>query len=422
MWQVVTDDNRAMLYRMADESVHAVICDPPYGLAFMGKKWDYTVPDIEVWKECLRVLKPGGHLLAFGGARTYHRLAVSIEDAGFELMSMLGWLYGSGFPKATDLSKQIDKRAGKEREVVGYDKSKARPNRKYKSGAIGNIGGGVNDSVCDRTDNGATVTAPATKEAEYWDGYKYSISPLKPALEPICMARKPFNGKPVDSILKHEVGACNIDACRVPTDDSLSGGAYAKSGIPRNDGWEGYERGKAGKFEQPEGRYPANLLLDPEGAKVLGEQSGELKGPWGKDSKDTYKGKETSMFKIGGVNSDNERRGKETGTASRFFNQFGYENEPPFLYCAKASKKEKDAGGVKNIHPTVKPISLMRWLVKLVTREGQLVVDPFCGSGTTGCACVMERRNFLGIELETNYAVIAENRIAHWEEQAKGES
>lgn len=432
-WDVQYGDCLEELKYMEDESVHAVICDPPYGLSFMSKKWDYDVPDVEIWKECLRVLKPGGHLLAFGGTRTYHRLTVAAEDAGFEIMGMVGWIYGSGFPKAVDLGKAIDKRAGKKRDMVPRTRVDGKPTGKAETGFV---------SGADRVD--ITPGDPVTEEAEYWDGWKYSINPLKPALEPILMARKPFDGKPVDSILKHEVGAVNIDATRCVSPSMMKDQIRSKeSSISKGIYGDSCEQITHQTEGQKEGRYPANVLLDPDGAEAIGKQSGECKTgnikPHKEKCQTEWGKRDTREFR------DINHKGS-TGTADRFFNQFEHSDEPPFLYCAKASRKERDSGlndvkskkskvyaedewtkknmgntpanlrkPVKNNHPTVKPIKLMRWLVKLVTRKGQTVVDPFCGSGTTGCACVLEDREFIGMDMEPEYVDITIRRIQYWE-------
>jgi len=339
------------------ESVHAVVCDPPYELGFMGKSWDNTgiAYNVDVWRECLRVLKPGGIILAFGGSRTQHRLAVAIEDAGFEIMNCLGWIFGSGFPKATDVSKMIDKRAGHWRGRAGI----VVPENKSMSG--GNY---------ERTNSGE----PITSRAKYWDGYKYSIVPLKPALEIVIMGRKPFDGKPLDSIIEHEVGAINVDGCRVKTSENLNGGGYDpenKSNKIEGDASSYYTKTMNQEFQQPEGRYPPNLMIDATGADVIGEQN---------------------------------------GNASRYFPQFNHDDEPPFLYCPKVSKKERNAHG-ENKHPTIKPLKLITWLVTLVTREKQTVLDPFSGSGTTGEACRSLGRGFILIEKEPEYCEVIKNRL-----------
>ena len=355
---------------MGDNSVDAIVTDPPYGLGFMGKKWDVGVPAVEVFEQCLRVLKPGGHLLAFGGSRTYHRLAVAVEDAGFEIRDQIMWVYGSGFPKSQNVSKAIDKAAGAEREVVGFNESAYRPNRKNRGLVNASGGSGFHP------DNGATITAPATDAAKQWDGWGTA---LKPAHEPIVMARKPLTGTVAQNVLEYGTGAINVDGCRVPTDgkETLSGG-HCTSGQQMTGGWErpwmkdpdavaaNAERSRQSVAKSEElGRYPANLIHD------------------GSDEV-------TSLFP--------ESNG--SGPA-RFF------------YCAKANKKDRTEGGeVENKHPTVKPTDLMRYLVRMVTPPGGTVFDPFTGSGSTGKAAMMEGFDFIGTEAETEYAELAEKRLA----------
>lgn len=347
-----------VLKTMPDNSVDAVVCDPPYGLSFMGRKWDYDVPEVAVWAECLRVLKPGGHLLAFAGTRTQHRMAVRIEDAGFEIRDMIAWVYGSGFPKSLDVSKAIDKAAGAERVAYGV--------RTY---ADGHVQRSSPDKLrppigtFERTQDGRFVTAPATEAAKRWQGWGTA---LKPAMEPITVARKPLVGTVAENVLTHGTGTLNIDGCRVQTDDELNGGAYS-----------GHERERAertstdtapgavplsrlnrgvGEYVQPTGRWPANLIHDG---------SDEVVGL--------------------------------LGDAARFF------------YCAKASKRDR---GADNKHPTVKPTDLMRYLCRLVTPPGGVVLDPFAGSGSTGKAVVLEGFRFVGIEREAEYVDIARARMA----------
>lgn len=317
--------------------------------------------------QALRVLKPGGHLVSFASTRTYHRMAAGVEDAGFEIRDMVAWMFGSGFPKSLDVSKAIDKAAGVEREVVGYDASRARPNRKYEAGAIGNIGG--NGKVSDRSDNGATITAPATPEAEQWAGWGTA---LKPGHEPIVLARKPLIGTVAQNVQQHGTGALHIDGCRVGP------------------------------------RWPANVALDPEAGVMLDEQTGELvSGSEGTDGHRRNADKSRNTYgEFAGTEVERGVLYGDRGGASRFF------------YSAKASQAERNAGtrgGDGNGHPTVKPVSLMRWLVRLITPPGGVVLDPFLGSGTTGIAAVLEGCEFIGCEREASYVEIASARIAWWE-------
>jgi hypothetical protein len=246
---------------MPDGFFDSIVTDPPYGLGFMGKAWDDLPPGIEWAEQCLRVLKPGGHLLAFGGTRTYHRLACAIEDAGFEIRDCITWLYGSGFPKSMDVSKAIDKAAGAEREVVGAGEN-------WGASKLADGKTGYGDYAGDWK-----VTAPATPGAEQWQGWGTA---LKPASEPIVVARKPLVGTVAANVLAYGTGALNIDGSRIDTTDKLGGGAYAKDGSDRHDGAENwrYKRdGGAGEYVQPEGRWPANVALDEEAGQMLDAQS-----------------------------------------------------------------------------------------------------------------------------------------------------
>ena len=332
------------LRQLPDASVDAVVTDPPYGLSFMGKRWDYDVPSVEVWSECLRVLKPGGHLLAFAGTRTQHRMAVRIEDAGFEIRDMIAWVYGSGFPKSLDVSKAIDKAAGAKREVLSERENRS----SFDPNAEG--GGGFQRGTIQ-------ITAPATDAARQWQGWGTA---LKPALEPITVARKPLSGTVAETVLAHGTGALNIDGCRVGrAADDVSGWSQSGSNASENRAMSGANYAREAKPDA-DGRWPANLIHD--GSE---EVTGLL------------------------------------GEAARFF------------YCPKASKKDRDAD---NNHPTVKPTDLMRYLCRLVTPPGGTVLDPFMGSGSTGKAAVLEGFRFIGCEREANYLAIAQARIESCED------
>lgn len=337
---------------LPDNSVDSIVTDPPYGLAFMGKKWDYDVPSVEIWREALRVLKPGGHLLSFGGTRTYHRLVVAIEDAGFEIRDQIQWIYGQGFPKSLDISKAIDKAAGAEREVIGsklglpgYRAGDQIPSISLKGGADGTLNNGTAK---------LEITAPSTEAAKQWSGWGTA---LKPANEPICLARKPLSEKTVAAnVLKHGVGGLNIDGTRIA-------GAIQQVPQPKIPGGDIFGRekkheGRNGEMSRAEGRFPANVIFDEDAAAVLDAQTGK--------------------------------------SESRFF------------YGAKASKKDRGEG---NVHPTVKPTSLMEYLIKLVTPEGGIVLDPFMGSGTTGVAAVKLGYIFIGCERDEAYFNIASSRV-----------
>ena len=363
-------NNIEVIATFPDNSVDSIVTDPPYELGFMGKSWDSSgiAYNVELWQECLRVLKPGGHLLAFGGSRTYHRMACAIEDAGFQIRDQIMWVYGSGFPKSLNIGKAIDKVAGVEREVIGVrtdgmSATAMKPDKGWNANSMGSV---------------LEITAPATAEAKEWDGWGTA---LKPAHEPIVMARKPLDGTVANNVLTHGVGGINIDGCRVEAQDSFGGGTKGTSGFAggyENDGWV------AGSLL---GRWPANFIHD------------------GSDEV-------TELF-------------PDSGSASRFF------------YCAKAGKAERNAGldgmpekrpddrtttgmgtfeekGVAkqaNHHPTVKPTTLMRYLVRLVTPPNGIVLDPFAGSGSTLVAATLEGFSSIGIEITEEYIPIIEARI-----------
>lgn len=327
-----------VLRTMPDASVDAVVTDPPYGLSFMGKRWDYDVPSVEVWAECLRVLKPGGHLLAFAGTRTQHRMAVRIEDAGFEIRDMIAWVYGSGFPKSLNVAKQIDRKDGR----LGWES----PN----SGKYGGDGNGMCRPGTKRMPN--IDVELETDAARQWQGWGTA---LKPALEPITVARKPLAGTVAENVLAHGTGALNVDGCRVGRDtNDVSGWSQSGSKASENRAMSGANYAREAKPDA-DGRWPANLIHDGSD-----EPTGLLRD------------------------------------AARFF------------YCAKASKADRGDG---NTHPTVKPTDLMRYLCRLVTPPGGVVLDPFMGSGSTGKAATMEGFRFIGIERDEGYFSIANARI-----------
>ncbi len=357
---------------MASASIEAIVTDPPYGLAFMGKRWDYDVPGVDVWAECLRVLKPGGHLLAFAGTRTQHRMAVRIEDAGFDIRDMIAWVYGSGFPKSHNLRDE-------------------------------------------------------------WSGWGTA---LKPAMEPITVARKPLAGTVAENVTTYGTGALNVDGCRVGGEPSPSVEMRASGRVPSSCKPGEYgdtiqnritpERWSETRPGEMLGRWPANLIHDG---------SDEVVGLF-PQSKSTGGQASIGAFRNGDVygKGRDEREARDpgygdTGSAARFF------------YCAKASKRDRDEGcermdetanGIgddrpsgqsmqrldgreqrtsRNHHPTVKPTDLMRYLCRLVTPPGGVILDPFMGSGSTGVAAIAEGFGFIGIEREAEYVEIARARI-----------
>jgi DNA modification methylase len=418
---------------MPDNAVDAVVTDPPYGLTsgpnakggFMGKEWDAGVPGEVFWREALRVAKPGAHLLAFGGTRTFHRLTCAIEDAGWEIRDCIMYIYGSGFPKSLDVSKAIDKAAGAKREVIGHYMPPADSDYYKKGFKPSDPNGGLchnptsYGSGAKRLED-RHISAPATDLARQWQGWGTC---LKPAFEPIILARKPLDGTVASTVAKWGTGGLNVDGCRVETGDGLDrvSGSYQGTGFAM----------KAGNATttHPSGRFPANLVHDGSEEVLAGfPVTGAAKRNKVSD------GRSAPFMQAGGEKSGglSGRRDPTNsyddlgGSAARFF------------YCAKASRGEREAGlreahaamrndgrvteidnpyqrgkVLKNHHPTVKPIALMRWLVRLVTPPDGLVLDPFTGSGTTGCAAVLEGKRFVGCELSAEYADIARARIAH---------
>lgn len=363
---ILHGDSLEILKTFEANSIDSIVTDPPYGLKFMGKKWDYQVPSIELWKEALRVLKPGGHLLSFGGTRTYHRMVVNIEDAAFEIRDCIQWLYGSGFPKSHNLP-----------------------------GGFG--------------------------------------SALKPANEPIVMARKPLEAKLTiaQNVLKYGTGALNIDASRIDFANEKDAKEGRSARPSKSKGMEffteaGHDQFDRSNRDQIQGRWPANIILDEEAAQALDEQAPEV-GGGGPGNRQVNRRKGSSSFDVGVKKPElaNQFAGPKGG-ASRFF------------YVAKASKSERNKGlegmpskvisvwggdeddlsdGKKstlpreNHHPTVKPVKLMEYLVRLVTPPNGTVLDPFMGSGTTGVACKNLGFKFVGIELNEEYVAIAERRM-----------
>lgn len=444
---LVQGDCLDVLRQLEADSVDAVVTDPPYGLSFMGKAWDYDVPKAEVWREVLRVLKPGGHLLSFFGSRTFHRGVVQIEDAGFEIRDSLMWLYGTGFPKSLNVSKAIDEAGGTpteaqarnlkaRRELAGmtreqvaervgctpssirdWEEGRARargrpiewivPSAEYRakldallgySADARQIEGGSDDRRGDGTvvglgHSGILRSGGHTPEAAQWEGWGTA---LKPAHEPICLARKPLIGTVAANVLKHGTGGLNIDGCRIGSGEARTLNSYASKGAQGSIS-RGAEGGHAGDEYTTrtvtEGRWPANVCLDEEAAALLDAQSSASRFFYVAKASRAERdlGCEALPAKSGGEATDREDGSKGT--------------ENPRAGAGRT-------GGAKNYHPTVKPIALMRWLVRLVTPPGGTVLDPFTGSGTTGIAALEEGFNFLGIERDPDYCEIAKARIS----------
>jgi DNA modification methylase len=413
-------NNIEVLKQMIQDGVQvdSVVTDPPYGLKFMGKKWDYDVPSVEFWTLVLGVLKPGGHVLSFGGTRTYHRMVVNLEDAGFEIRDQIVWLYGSGFPKSMDVSKAIDKAAGAERDVIGEN---PRYHSEGKRAGTGVSQWGDRDGSYSNPQTAASITVPATPEAVEWEGWGTA---LKPAMEPVVLARKPLEEDTVAAnVLKYRTGGINVNGCRVETTDNLNGGAYAKNGTKRHDGAENWRYKRTGRtampgdertgaalgmfqdyavspleYVQPTGRFPANVILDEDAGNLLDAQTGSLGSSYRPNRLDGQYPFSTNSDIYGTFQQNGKKSSMthaDSGGASRFF------------YSAKASKKERR--GSK--HPTVKPLALMRYLCRLITPPGGTVLDPFAGSGTTGEAAVLEGFHPVMIELEPDYVTDIENRM-----------
>ena len=387
-YAAINADCLDVMKRMADNSVDAIVTDPPYGISFMSKGFDtfkkegmtdnqaFQADMTPLFKEMLRVAKPGAHLLAFGGTRTYHRLVCAIEDAGWECRDQIIWCYSSGFPKSMDISKAIDKKLGAERASrggVGDHEGTVDFGMKNRCPKCGKPYFSANPCTCPRED-----LVPITEDAKKWHGWGTC---LKPAFEPIVLARKPLEGTVVDNVLKWGVGGLNIDDCRVPSDEPV------KIHSPKKETLYDSGHKDLGTWTENRGRFPANLIHDGSD-EVLEVFPDNVKGGTWNNTKGAR------HFENNGKPTEYTTKGadKSVGSAARFF------------YCPKASKKEK---GSFNSHPTVKPLELMKYLVKLVTPKGALVLDPFMGSGTTGVAAIGIGRRFLGIEKEPEYFKIA---------------
>lgn len=463
-------DNLTLLTTFPDNSIDACVTDPPYGLGkapdalamlqdwlstghhevkgkgFMGKEWDAFVPQPHFWKEVFRVLKPGAHVLCFAGTRTYDLMTLALRIAGFEIRDTIrymgnlhfpSWAYGSGFPKSMDVSKAIDKKFDAKRRVIAPNANdrKARRNGLSDYGLQGGVGK-------------AHITEAATTEAKVWEGWGTA---LKPAWEPIVVARKPLEGTVVDNVLRYGTGAINIDECRIDTkaksmhrkpEKVLTNAHLAmRPWMQRR-----FENGEPLKqdYDCSKGRFPANLIHD--GSEAILEEFarfGSDKGGFAPVNRQDAKAKTKNCYGTYATSGDDGASYyADTGTAARFF------------YSAKASKSDREEGledfpehfasglplrsengerggtgndgsstdrttTTRNTHPTVKPTKLMRYLVKLVTPPGGIVLDPFAGSGSTLKAAVLEGMNFIGIEQEEEYVRIAEARLRLARQTAK---
>lgn len=482
------------LKTLADESIDSIVTDPPYELGFMGKQWDASgiAYQVELWRECLRVLKPGGHLLAFGGTRTYHRMAVAIEDAGFEIRDSIHWTYGSGFPKSLNIAKSIEAKVKTGKASPKGQRMAAMGDEYKESPLAGTPGYGTTGNFVNK-DTDSKPLAITTEAAKKWDGWGTA---LKPSHEPIVVARKPLTGTVADTVLQHGTGGINIDATRVGTE------AITINGQGNDKMFHG---NFSGQVDNPErtGRFPANTLLthnhdcqetgtttdQPVAGKrtatfgtqdtqsggdgsggwssppittttwsctpncpvaLLDQQSGTLTpGHWTKT-------KTTGFGEFGNGKSEYHGTGpkSDAGGASRFFHNSQWttaDDLTPFIYQAKPGKKERNAGldglpekqgggmsgtadkslktgsgnerdgRAQNFHPTVKPVELIRYLIRMVTPPKGTVLDPFLGSGTTAVAAVLEGFDWKGCELTEDYLPIIKGRVKWATKQVKKE-
>lgn len=335
--RIICGDCLNVMASMESDNIDSIVTDPPYGLSFMGKDWDHGVPGVPFWKQALRVAKPGSHLLAFGGTRTFHRLMVAIEDAGWEIRDTVMWVYGSGFPKTHNLKGE-------------------------------------------------------------WEGWGTAF---KPAWEPVVVARKPFKGTVAENVLKHGTGALNIDGCRVKRDcDDISGWSKSGSKASENRAMSGANYERAPKPDNPQGRWPANLIHDG---------SDEVTGLFSNDSaRFFYCAKASKRERNAGCEGLEGKKRDESRKA-----------EQPSMNGGVGNPYNRGAKPVVNHHPTVKPVALMRYLVRLVTPPGGVVLDPFCGSGSTGVAAIEEGFRFVGIDISAEYCEIARRRIGRAKEVNK---
>jgi DNA modification methylase len=450
---------------LEDNSVDAIVSDPPYGISFMSKKWDYDVPSVEVWKEAMRVLKPGGHALIACGTRTQHRMVCNIEDAGFEIRDVVSWIYGSGFPKSLNISKAIDKRGGhnvswfgdwlrkwrQDNSITQKEIAKLFPSKTGNlTGCVANWELGLNLPTCEQfntiiqafnlpfkdiyeaerevvgskttnktvyqaigeqnTSGEIDITAPATDEAKQWDGWGTA---LKPACEFFTLCRKPLSEKTVAAnVLKWGTGGINIDGCRVETNGEVPTGSGNGS---KGESWNSFS-GNGGN-STTQGRFPANLIHD-------GSQQVLDLFPETKPSKASKRGDGIGKGFGGSDKAHDTLRGhSDQGSAARFFKSINDLDDVPetdfgnirAFYCHKASKKDRNEGCEElekgNNHATVKPTALMAYLCRLITPTGGVVLDPYMGSGSTGKAAVREGFSFVGIELDLDYYEIAKARV-----------
>lgn len=397
-YKIINEDTLYALKQLPDNSYHAALSDPPYGISFMNKSWDYNIPTIDVWKELYRILKPGAHILVFGGTRTFHRNTVNIEDAGFEIRDCISWLYGSGFPKSHNVAKALDKLEGATPTIVGSWKPQgtARPNKGKKGHSAARTSAA--DASYEPEDAILPITAPTSDLAKLWSGYGTA---LKPAWEPIIVARKPLVGTIAANVKLHNAGAVNIDGTRIGrAADDISGWSQTGSDASENVAMSGSNTARAAKPDAAK-RWPANVILDEIAGTMLDAQSGNrpstLSGKADPNSthSNAYSNDGKSSFGAG-----NSHVYADDGGASRFF------------YSAKVSKKERNLGCINN-HPTLKPISLTTYLAKLIlpATNGSILI-PYCGTGSEIIGALSAGwKDVVGIELDAGYAEVAAERI-----------
>ena len=451
--RIINGDSAEVLKTIESNSIDAVVTDPPYGIEFLGREWDSNTGAVEIWRECLRVLKPGGHLLAFSAARTYHHLATNIEGVGFDIRDQIMWIYASGFPKAQDIGKSIQRRQGVEKQV---------PSTSMRASAAYKCEDRYGKQNAKAVGFSGMDTIPTSPEAVKWSGWKTA---LKPAHEPIVMARKPMKGSTIDNVLEHGVGALNIDATRIDYKDlkDMQGAGLNwnktgyETGGPRFVG-SGDEHNAVDKPKEKknnineQGRFPSNVMGEVEGYQKYfycpkvsrrerhrGFEQHTESAPQGERrcSTDSHERWHQGMeHKKGGKpdplahikKGDNFGDGLATGidimTKARGNDMANKNNAAGKIETGLTDKNgnvqtftsDPATHNLGNNHPTVKPVELMKYLVKLVTPAKAHILDPFAGSGSTGMACRELGRQFTGIDLDPNYCEIARRRIAATQE------
>lgn len=413
--KIICGKCEGVLKEFPSDFFDSCVTDPPYGISFMNKHWDYNLPPAETWKEILRVLKPGAHILVACGTRTQHRMAVNIEDAGFEIRDVITWHYGSGFPKSLDISKAIDKMNGAEREIIGTKETGAdSPNGK------GTMQLSKDTFIDEQGRTVYNITAPATEAAKEWEGYGTA---LKPATEFWTLARKPISENTIaENVLKHGTGGINIDGSRIEID--VDDPNHRDTKPSKSADTSMFNIGGINYGQNSKGRFPANVIFDEFMGQLLDQMSGITESRQG-----GIGFSDSNIYGTGDKEFTSIRGHDDSGGASRFFycpKSDNYERnkglngfEAQILKGLNASPRENH-GEVRNEtlhrnhHPTVKPIDLMRYLVKLITPKRGIVLDPFAGSGTTCIGAKLELINYIGIEMNEDYSKIAEARVAAW--------